>query len=199
MAFTGIIDVDKQIILFCDFDVISKLLTKDMKILLSDMINDLVEINKNNPQEIVHFVYELINRQDLLLAKKLIVSCENKINNFYKIMLEEHNEDVLEIYFNLDDYDCKNIYQYFKECVGDKYGPYQDYNEELIITYFTVAIKCKNEKMLYLLMDYWDLENYSSEEDSEEIADPWDSYRSPDSIKMEINILYRKAKEIVDY
>ena len=109
MSLTGIIDIDINIISFCDFDTILNLL------FLEDLIEQSIctIIINSSSDDLVFFIVNLVMTNETEWAKKFIVEVEEKFENldeYYEIIFRNVIEDIIIIYFDIN---CNKIINYF--------------------------------------------------------------------------------------
>lgn len=109
MSLTGIIDIDINIISFCDFDTILNLL------FLEDLIEQSIctIIINSSSDDLGSFIVNLVMTNETEWAKKFIVEVEEKFENldeYYEIIFRNVIEDIIIIYFDIN---CNKIINYF--------------------------------------------------------------------------------------
>lgn len=110
MSLTDVIDVDIHIISFCDLGTITKLLF--MRNTIEKVITIIIE---HNQDDLIYFIIDLIDLNEIILAKQFIIQAETMIQNsddlYYHIVIDNFQEHIIKIYLDVA---CDSIINYFR-------------------------------------------------------------------------------------
>lgn len=207
MSFTGVLDVDINIISFCDLETIENLVSIN-KFLISKAVSEIVKNNLDNSIELAGFIIDLIDINEIEIVKKFIEIVnkfgENKY--YYQTLLSTYlRQDVLEIYFDCNCNYNKIIKWYrdyldfqFQLCLD--YGDYTMIIKDVrgilndILIFNQAAINSENIIILQFIINYYDNDIkyvYNDVKEHEDFSDVKDYFD-------EIDLLNSEAKEIIE-
>lgn len=169
MSFTGIRDVDIDIISFCDLETILTLASiKKLQQLIEEAMYEIVKFNLDSPSELAEFTIDLIDANIISLAQKFIKITITFDDNdeswyYYKIIMNTYlRQDILEIYFASDcNYD--GIIGYIRDYLDDYLQFYFDdifTNQDIrdcltdLTIFYQAAVNTENTAILKFLVDY---------------------------------------------
>lgn len=176
MSLTGIIEIDSNIISFCDWETIENLILIN-KQLVEKAIIEIIKSNLDDPEELAGFTIDLIDMNEIRLAKKFIENTisifDNEIKEsedfweYYQSILRIYlREDILRIYFTTD---CNfdRIIEYFRDDLNHRFWltlAYSDYTEWIPdsiyilddwLIFYRAAINAGNIVILKFILDYY--------------------------------------------
>lgn len=188
---TEVADVNILLVSTWNFNTIIKMLNIDkinLRSIIYNSISLIIENNIDNSYEFDKFIIDLINLQEIIIAKKFIEESQDKIifvERGNETIMDDFRKDILEIYFSIrgkppstwifdfsvPNYDYYNIIDNFWDLFHflerDEGGIEELRGQDYLENLFLAALDSENITVLESLIEFYDYVFLDEEEDTQ--------------------------------